>query len=98
MGAGAFGQVRLEAVRQAPWWPWSGGLCDAAYLVATVIGLPRIGAALLLGIVVLGQLAMGLLIDTFGWFGATPVPLSPARLIGVAEVFAGVALMSKDQA
>lgn len=94
VATGQLGHPRLGGLAQAPWWAWLGGVCGATFLVATVIGLPRIGAALMLAAVLLGQLAMGLVIDTLGWFGVAPIALSPMRLVGMAVVTCGLALMA----
>jgi len=81
--------------RSVPPWAWFGGVCGAFYLVAFVIAMPRIGVASTICATVLGQQLISLCFDTFGWLGATKVPLTPSRLIGAGLLFAGVVLLQR---
>jgi transporter family-2 protein len=81
------------AFSRAPWWMWTGGLFGAAFILMTVVATPRLGAALMLAGVIVGQLAAALLIDHFGMFGAEVVPISAARVAGVLLLVGGVALI-----
>jgi len=82
-----------DALAAVPAWAWFGGLLGASYVaVATLIG-PRIGAAALLALTVLGQLLAALLIDQFGWLGFATQPISPTKLAGVALLLGGVGLI-----
>ena len=59
-----------------------------------VVG-PRLGAATLLSLIVLGQLLTSLLVDHFGWIGFPAHPLSLVRLAGAVLLFAGVVLITR---
>jgi transporter family-2 protein len=61
----------------------------------SVVLVSRLGAALLLASIVVGQLVASLLIDHYGWLGAPVHRISPARLIGAALLVAGVALIRR---
>lgn len=78
---------------RAPWWMWTGGLFGAAFIFMTVVATPRLGAALMLAGVIVGQLAAALVIDHYGLFGSEVVPISTARVVGVLMLVAGVALI-----
>jgi len=86
------GRAQLLA---APAWAWLGGLLGAYYVIWTVIAGPRLGAATLLALVVLGQLSCSLLVDHFGWLGFPLHPLSVTRLAGAALLFGGVLLIAR---
>jgi transporter family-2 protein len=60
--------------------------------VATLVG-PRIGAAALLALTVLGQLLASLLVDQFGWLGFPLQPISLTKLAGAALLLGGVGLI-----
>jgi transporter family-2 protein len=76
-----------------PLWAWCGGFLGAFYVaVATLVG-PRIGAAALLALTVLGQLAASMLVDQFGWLGFPPTPISPTRIAGAVLLLGGVGLI-----
>jgi bacterial/archaeal transporter family-2 protein len=86
------GRAQLQA---APGWAWFGGLLGGYYVIWTVIGGPRLGAATLLSLVILGQLSCSLLVDHFGWLGFPLHPLSVTRLAGAALLFCGVLLITR---
>jgi transporter family-2 protein len=76
-----------------PWWAWFGGILGAFYVVSTIIAGPRLGAAALLALIVLGQLVTSLLVDHFGWLGFPQHSLTALRLLGALLLFGGVLLI-----
>lgn len=91
--AGPLGWPTRAALSAVPAWAWFGGLMGAFYVgVATLIG-PRIGAAALLALTVLGQLIASLLVDQFGWLGFPLQPISPTKLAGAVLLLGGVGLI-----
>lgn len=79
-----------------PAWAWLGGLFGAAYVAAITVLGPRLGAVALLALVLLGQMAAALLVDYFGIVGFEQTAVTPARLIGVALLAAGVMLIIRN--
>jgi transporter family-2 protein len=84
-----------RAVGGAPWWVWLGGLLGATYVSMTVVLAPRLGAAVMLGAVMTGQLAGSLLMDHFGVVGYSPRPISLERIGGAVLLLLGVLLIQK---
>jgi len=84
-------ELSAADVAHQPWWIWLGGLLGVVFLTANLVLLPVLGAVQTVIIPALGQIAMGLLIDSLGWFGGHVVALSAARVIGAVLVAAGVA-------
>ena len=84
-----------EALR-SPWWYWvgGGGMGVVVVLSITVV-TPRSGAAATIGLLIAGQLAMGVVIDTYGLFGVDKVALSWPRILGVLLLAAGALLALK---
>src|SRR5687768_12237097 len=81
-----------DALR-SPWWYWVGGGGMGVVVVLTItVVTPRIGAAATIGLLIAGQLAMGALIDRYGWFGVERVALSWPRALGIVLLAAGAAL------
>jgi transporter family-2 protein len=81
-----------DALR-SPWWYWVGGGGMGVVVVLTItVVTPKIGAAATIGLLIAGQLAMGVLIDRYGWFGVEQVPLSWPRLLGVLLLAIGALL------
>jgi transporter family-2 protein len=81
-----------EAVH-SPWWYWVGGGGMGIVVVFTItVVTPQIGATATIGLLIAGQLAMGVLIDRNGWFGVEQVPLNWPRIIGVLLLAVGALL------
>ena len=81
-----------EALR-SPWWYWVGGGGMGVVVVFTItVVTPQIGATATIGLLIAGQLAMGVLIDRYGWFGVEQVPLNWPRVVGVLLLAVGALL------
>jgi len=81
-----------DALR-SPWWYWVGGGGMGVVVVLTItVVTPRIGAAATIGLLIAGQLAMGVAIDTYGLFGVDKVALTWPRMLGVLLLAAGALL------
>jgi len=77
----------------APWWVWIGGLFSATFIVVSTLLTPRLGVALTLASIIVGQLSAALVVDHFGLFGGPVVRLSLPRVLGVALLMGGITLM-----
>jgi transporter family-2 protein len=80
-----------ESVR-APAWLWLGGVMGVFIVFTITVAAPRIGTAATIGLLIAGQLAMGVAIDRFGLFGVDQIGVSWPRLLGIALLAAGAAL------
>jgi transporter family-2 protein len=78
---------------QMPWWGWLGGLCAAAYVTATFLLIPRVGAAVTVALTVTGQQLASALIDERGWFRMPIRPISSPRFAGLALLIGGSVLV-----
>jgi len=90
---GLLGRGRLTGLAGTPWWIWIGGLFGAFYVTLAVVGVPRVGTAVVIACAVGGQLAAALVLDSSGWLGVPRAPLNIWRVAGVLLVFAGVLLV-----
>jgi transporter family-2 protein len=89
------GPSTFAAAAGAPWRYFIGGPCGFVIIVCLAFAFPRIGAALAIALLVLGQGAMALTIDHLGLWGTPVTPVSPTRLAGAALVAAGVLLLRR---
>ena len=80
-------------IARAPWWMWTGGFFGAFFILMAVVTTPVLGAALMLASSIVGQLAAALVIDHYGLFGATEIPISGTRVLGVVLLAVGVILI-----
>ena len=58
-------------------------------------GVPRLGVAMTVILMVAGQILISVLLDHFGALGVPKQPLNLTRLLGVALVFGGVLLVRR---
>jgi transporter family-2 protein len=77
----------------APWWIWTGGVFSATFIVVSTFLTPRLGVAVTLATIIVGQLVSALVVDHFGLFGGPIVRVSLARVAGVALLLAGITLV-----
>ncbi|MCD2137415.1 DMT family transporter [Salinicoccus halitifaciens] len=73
---------------------FTGGVMGVIFLTANFVLLPRIGAALTVIVTVTGQMIIGIMIDTFGWFEAAPQPFHPMHIAGVSCLIIGIIYMN----
>jgi len=82
----------LSHVTKTPVWMWAGGLMGFTVVTAITFAQPRLGATAVIGILIAGQLAMGAVIDRFGLFGVTSIPISWERAVGIVLLGIGAGL------
>ena len=80
---------QVATLGKVPWWGWLGGACAAAYVTATFLLIPEIGAAATIALTVTGQQLASALIDQFGLFRLPKRTLTAARGIGIALLITG---------
>jgi bacterial/archaeal transporter family-2 protein len=72
---------------------WTGGIFGAIYIAISILLLPRLGAALVVALIVLGQMLGALAFDHFALLGVPENPVSLTRVVGAALLIAGVVLI-----
>ncbi|HYD66941.1 DMT family transporter [Azospirillum sp.] len=75
------------------WLSWTGGLFGAMFIATAIFMVPRLGAATVLALIVVGQMLGSLAFDHFGLLGLPHQPVSPTRLAGAASLILGVVLI-----
>ena len=80
---------------RAPWWAWLGGLLGAYYVLSAVVVAPRLGAAVLVALIIAGQLIVALGLDHFGLVGYPQHPVNLARVVGAIFLLIGVVLIQR---
>ena len=92
-----FGQLGFSArghAMQGPWWAWLGGLCGAVALLSQPIAVPRLGAAMYVGLFVTASTVLSVVFDHFGWLGLPQHPAGIGRVLGCALMVIGIGLVS----
>ncbi len=83
----------LGSTFDVSWYYLVGGLLGAAYVTTALTAVAAIGAGGVAAATVTGQLTAAVVIDRLGLFGLDQVPLSFARVAGVALLLAGTYLV-----
>lgn len=84
-----------QAVRSIPWWGWIGGLYGCVFVTSIAWGIPKLGVATTMTLVVAGQLILGVILDHFGALGTPSQPISFARMGGIALIVGGALLVRR---
>jgi len=77
---------------QVTWWQYAGGALGAFYVWAMLWGVPSLGVVTTIAALIFGQMAMALVLDTFGLFGLPVKELSVFRVGAVVLVSFGLVL------
>jgi len=80
---------------RVPWWVWSGGLFGAIFIGLGIFLVPHLGAATFIAMLITGQMLASVMFDHFGWLGLAQRPIDASRIIGVALLIGGVALIRR---
>ena len=86
----------VGAMKALPWWAWMGGFYGCAFVISAAWGVPRLGVATTITVMIAGQLLLSLALDHFGALGVEKQPLSLGRIAGVALVIGGVVLVRRS--
>lgn len=83
----------LRSTFDVRWYYLLGGLLGAVYVANALIAVSTIGAGGVAAATITGQLTASVVLDRIGAFGLDEVPLSTARVIGVALLLVGTVLV-----
>ncbi len=73
--------LSVSGAGRMPPWIWAGGLLGALYVASFTLLMPRLGAASLICLAILGQVTASLAFDHFGILQA-PRKADPVRIAG----------------
>ncbi|WP_404457784.1 DMT family transporter [Oceanobacillus kapialis] len=90
-----FGQGNVLGIFSAPVWQLSAAFLGTAFLLLSVIAVPRIGVVATNVAVISGQLAISVIIDHFGWFDSLVIPLDWERLVAMLFMIIAVYFIYK---
>lgn len=75
------------------WWHWTGGLLGGYLVFAATFLAPLVGAGMLIGLILMGQLSTAVILDHFGLIGFEKKPVNARKVLGVLLLAAGVVLI-----
>jgi bacterial/archaeal transporter family-2 protein len=85
--------LSASAIARSSWMSWTGGIFGAIYIAISILLLPRLGAAVVVALIVVGQMIGALVFDHFGLLGVPETPASPIRVAGAVLLIAGAVLI-----
>ena len=83
----------MGGLARMPLWGWLGGAVGALFIVVSIVLTPRLGTAVTLATITVGQMVAALVLDHYGWLGAPVIRLSLPRVLGAACLLLGIFLM-----
>ncbi len=89
------GQGDISLALSCPAWQLIGGVYGVIILTCIVISTPKLGVALMISMLMLGQLVAGMVIDQFGLAGAAIMPVTPLRVLGCLIAAMGIFFVYK---
>lgn len=85
---------KLHSVKGIAPWKLIGGIYGVIYTIANVVATPIIGVGMMMACMMLGQLAGGMVVDTYGLMEAQKVKVDRWRIIGVVTIAVGIVLIA----
>lgn len=89
------GGEKIRDWRTLPWYMLGAGIFGLILYQTINVTFPRLGGTIMVALIIIGQLAAGMVIDHFGWLGVTRHPVDFSRIMGLFVLLAGGYLISK---
>ena len=77
-----------------PWWAFIGGICNALFLMATLLITKRLGSATFTTLVVVSAVITSLVLDNYGLLGFEVRAATWLRILGGVLAASGVLLIA----
>lgn len=84
-----------ELIERLPWWAWFGGMCGLWGLTVNIIIFPKLGAVQTALMPMLGQIGMGIVIDSLGLLQSPVFPFTLKRAVALIILLAGIMMIVK---
>ena len=85
--------IESELIERLPWWAWLGGMCGLWGLTVNIIIFPKLGAVQTALMPMLGQIGMGIIIDSFGLLKSPVFPFTLKRALSLIILLAGIVMI-----
>jgi transporter family-2 protein len=89
-----YGAPTLAQLGSVPVTSYGAGLIIGFYALSATIIIPRFGTASFVAFILIAQLVTSAVVDQFGLFEMPRRPVDMARLIGLATIAVGIAIMT----
>jgi transporter family-2 protein len=89
------GGEKIKEWSTLPWYMLGSGVLGLILFLTINHTLPRLGGTIMITLIIIGQLATGIIIDHFGLLGVAPRPVDLYRLAGLAALLVGGYLIAR---
>ena len=86
----------MAAIKAVPWYLWLGGFVGAFFIVTTLVAAGTLDAALMVGLLIGGQMVASLAFDHFGLLSFEENPINMWRIGGIALIALGVFVIQRN--
>ena len=86
----------LKDLAQIPWYTFSIGILGLIVAGSISYTVPRLGLSTAFTVIIASQFIVVLILEHFGWFGETSIPIDFSRLVGVVGLIFSVWLITKS--
>ena len=86
----------IQTIRSVPVWLWAGGALGGLIIVASLVGASMLDAAVLVGLMIGGQMIASVVCDHFGLLSFEESPVNVWRIAGVAMIALGVYVIQRN--
>lgn len=84
----------LSRLGGVPWWAYIGGICNALFLMCSLLITRKLGSATFTTVVVISAVVTSVALDHFGLMGFEVRAASALRLVGAGLAIIGVVLIA----
>ena len=84
-----FGKGDWSKIGEIPIYGYLGGILSAVIIFGVIYGMSALGVGNATAVIILFQVVVALIVDTFGLFGAEKIPFSWWRVLGVVLLCVG---------
>jgi transporter family-2 protein len=84
-----------QALSGTPWWAWFGGILGATFVAVVAFASRDLGALLVIGLIIVGQVLASIVIDHYGLLGFPVRPFGFTKTIGCILLVGGFLLMKR---
>lgn len=85
--------IDREVFSTLPWWAWLGGVCGLWGLTVNIIIFPKLGAMQTALMPMLGQIIMGIIIDSFGLLQSPQFQFTFLRFLSIIIILTGMLMV-----
>jgi transporter family-2 protein len=89
------GGEKIRNWQSLPWYMLGAGIFGLILYQSINVTFPRLGGAMMVTLIIVGQLLIGMIVDHFGWLGAQVHPVSLSRIAGFFILVLGAYLISR---